>query len=145
MITKEQLIEIVLEILTPDQMKILNDRLQLVHENMTSTKAAETVDVNTSTPKRVVNEDFTVNRNNGKDGRVSVAVSAGENKWSDSGEERDDFDEKVQRKYTPRVRPKAVMQTVVCSVCQKAQEIPPGLVRRGSYYRCENCVGGGRR
>lgn len=145
MITKEELIQVVLGILTKEQMLVLNQKLEEIHRSHSAVQPQPVRPIEVvQTRKRVVNDDFSVNRDEDEDMRSSVPVYAGENTWQDEGEEKDGFDQKIKRKHTPRIRPKVVMQTMVCSVCQKAQEVPPGLLRKGAYYRCENCVGGGR-
>jgi len=144
MITKQELINVVLDILTQDQMKELIARLQAVDAK--SNKTEDTGPVYEEPPamsKRIVNDDFTVNRDD-KEDRKSVPVQASSNTWVDAGEERKE-ETQIKKAPMPRVRKKVEMIKVNCSVCHQPKEISPGLMTSSrAYYRCENCVGGGR-
>ena len=139
MITKQELINIVLEILTKDQMNELVSKLKAIEERLSvEDPAPEQKQVQ----KKLVNDDFTVNRQEGQ--RKSVPVRASENTWTDTGEERLE-EVQIVKPLTPRNRKKAKMITVTCSVCHQSKEISTALVTSSkAYYRCENCVGGGR-
>lgn len=137
-ITKQELIEIVLSILTEEQMKELEAKLIAIDskENETPEEPKPVA------KKKVVNEDFSVNREGADRSRSSVPVRAGSNTWVDEGEERDGVDDKIVKTIMPRTRVKPKTQVMVCSLCHQPKEVPAGLLRKGGYYRCENCVGG---
>lgn len=93
-------------------------------------------------PVVVVNEDFTVTRNNDIDTRKQP-VRAKKNQWSDTGENRDeDFDaekfEKMGR--VARSRPKSEKVAVTCHVCNKTFKTDPELIY-GEFTRCNRCTG----
>lgn len=95
-------------------------------------------------PAVVVNEDFTVTRNNEVETRKQP-VRARKNQWVDTGEEVEhdaDFDpskfEKMGR--TARSRPKSQKVELTCHVCHKTFKTDPKLVY-GEFVRCNRCTG----
>ena len=83
-------------------------------------------------------EDFTVKKENP---RQAKAVKAGKNTWTDTGEEKDGLDAKIQRTAKVNLqRGQAKMVDVVCSACHKTVQVP-GSLPRTSYYRCDGCIG----
>jgi hypothetical protein len=87
-------------------------------------------------PTTVVLDDFTVKK---KQPKFDKTVRAGKNTWVDEGEAKNPEDQKIVVKKTARVRPKATMVEVVCSVCNRKVNVPSSL-QRSDYYRCERCV-----
>jgi hypothetical protein len=92
----------------------------------------------------VVNEDFTVTREN-KLSRKKRTVKAGKNKWTDDGTASPhdpEFDpkkfESIGRASRRRTHTKKVEKT--CHVCGKRFKINPNLVY-GENIRCDRCVG----
>jgi hypothetical protein len=95
-------------------------------------------------PAVVVNEDFTVTRNNDIETRKQP-VRARKNQWVDTGEDVEhdkDFDpakfEKMGR--TARSRPKSQKVEMTCYVCGKSFKTDPKLVY-GEFVRCNRCTG----
>ena len=83
------------------------------------------------------NPEFTMNKETSNKVRRSV-VKAGNNTWSDEGEDR--HIETPPTKITPRNRRPPQKKTVTCSSCGKKYNINSSLVY-GEYYRCEKCTG----
>lgn len=83
------------------------------------------------------NPEFTMNQGTSNKARRSV-VKAGNNTWSDEGEDR--HIETPSTKITPRNRKPPKKKTVTCSSCGKKYNINSSLVY-GEYYRCEKCTG----
>ena len=143
MITKKELIAVVLEILNKEQMEQLVSRLKQIDQQIRQEELEqETCEDPIVLSKKVVNDDFTVNREEGQE-RRSVPVRASENTWSDSGEENKGEEKQIVKPPTRRLRKKVEMVKINCSVCHQPKEIAPGLMTSSrAYYRCENCVGG---
>lgn len=100
-------------------------------------------EVVSSKPRRKVNEDFTVVRDQSVLDKRKIPVKAKKNQWMDTGEDRDpDFDPvKFERMgKSARNREKVKKQTVECHVCGRDFQINPGLVY-GEYVRCNRCTG----
>ena len=139
----KEVFAIVLDILTKEQVDELYDRIQQLN-NQPEEKEPELQPVIREEEPYVNPNDFSINHNStlaGKSG--GQKVKAGENQWRDKGEEKDDFDKVVKRKSkVPRNRPKTQLKEMVCSVCHRKNMVHPSIIG-GSYYRCENCVGGG--
>lgn len=99
--------------------------------------------VSSRSPRRRVNEDFTVTRNEDSLDQRKVPVRAKKNQWSDTGEDRDpDFDPvKFERMgKTARNRERMKKQTVDCHVCGRSFQVNPSLVY-GEFIRCNRCTG----
>lgn len=93
-------------------------------------------------PAVVVNEDFTVTRNNDIETRKQP-VRAKKNQWVDTGEDRDEgFDPELFEKMgkAARSRPKYKKATVDCHVCGKTFKIDPDSIY-GEFIRCDRCTG----
>ena len=85
----------------------------------------------------VINEDFTVTRNNTQTNR-KVPVRYKRNEWKDVGEHHDIDTPNFEK--TPRNRNKPKRQKVECHVCGKTFSINPALAF-GEYHRCNKCTG----
>tara|TARA_Y100001938_G_scaffold98611_1_gene134934 strand:+ start:171 stop:590 length:420 start_codon:yes stop_codon:yes gene_type:complete len=136
----DELIKKLIESLTPDQKADLVNGL--LNSNVKSDKTEAREETVSSQPKSNINEDFTVQRNEGL-GRRSAPVSAKKNKWVDIGEDRDpDFDpEKFERMgRTARNRGKVKKKYVDCHVCGRGFHINENLIY-GEFTRCNRCTG----
>jgi hypothetical protein len=89
----------------------------------------------------VVNEDFTVTRENSVGTKAPVRAKA--NQWKDTGEAKEeDFDPKhfEEMGMAPRDRPEKVMVEKSCHVCQRSFTMDPDIVY-GEFARCNRCIG----
>lgn len=96
-----------------------------------------------SKPRRRVNEDFTVIRDDNSLDQRKSPVRAKNNQWTDTGEDRDpDFDPaKFERMgKAVRNREKSKKRTVECHVCGRDFQVNPNLVY-GEFVRCNRCTG----
>lgn len=99
--------------------------------------------VSSRSPRRRVNEDFSVTRNEDVLDQRKIPVRAKKNQWSDTGEDRDpDFDpvkfERIGK--VARNREKIKKHTVECHVCGRSFQVNPSLVY-GEFIRCNRCTG----
>ena len=86
----------------------------------------------------VVNEDFTMFKQETNNTRRKEPVRARKNEWQDTGESRDIETPEFER--TPRRRQPHKKVEVECSVCGKTFKEDSKFVH-GDYYRCNRCVG----
>jgi hypothetical protein len=89
----------------------------------------------------VVNEDFTVTRENSIGAKAPVRAKA--NQWKDTGEAKEEgFDPKrfEEMGMAPRERPEKVMVEKTCHVCQRSFTMDPDVVY-GEFARCNRCIG----
>lgn len=139
--------------LSPEQMQLLQAALDKasdkpvaktpVRELPTGNKTNQEETVSSKSPRRRVNEDFTVVRNEDSLDKRKIPVRAKKNQWMDTGEDRDpDFDPvKFERMgKTARNRERVKKQTVECHVCGRDFQINPNLVY-GEFIRCNRCTG----
>lgn len=139
--------------LSPEQMELLRAALDNtsnkpvakipIKELPTPVKTNQEEVVSSKSPRRRVNEDFTVSRNEDSLDQRKIPVRAKKNQWEDTGEDRDpDFDpakfERMGR--TSRNREKVKKQTVECHVCGRDFQVNPNLVY-GEFVRCNRCTG----
>lgn len=147
----DKIIEAILSNMTPEQkvnlLKSLTTSLEAYglnteqpKETLVEQKKEEAV---SSSPRRKVNEDFTVAINSNELNRGRVPVRAKKNQWVDEGENRDpDFNaEKFERMgRAARNRSKVKKKNIECHVCGRSFEVNPNLVY-GEYIRCNRCTG----
>tara|TARA_B110000196_G_C21040936_1_gene612438 strand:+ start:532 stop:954 length:423 start_codon:yes stop_codon:yes gene_type:complete len=110
-----------------------------VKEGETS-KAKNREEMVSSDPRPVINEDFSVIRENAKGNKKVVKFR--KNEWVDDGELRDgkvDYD-KFEETRTPRRRGKPSKKEVECHVCGKSFAMNENLIH-GEYVRCNRCTG----
>lgn len=130
MIEVKDLMGILNDILTDEQMSTLADRLQKIKPTKENA---------------VVKDDFTVER---KAQKGRGPVTAGDNKWEDNGEEKDNIDfllgnsidsENKRSKIAHKPRDTGKIDKV-CSVCHRTVKAPR-VFSGTNYYRCESCIG----
>jgi hypothetical protein len=144
----DQIIEAILSKMTPEQkadlLKSLAGSLEAYGLNEEQPKKEEAVKETVSlSPRRRVNEDFTVTISNNELDRGRVPVRAKKNQWVDEGENRDpDFNaEKFERMgKAARNRSKVKKRSIECHVCGRSFDVNPNLVY-GEYIRCNRCTG----
>jgi hypothetical protein len=92
-------------------------------------------------------DDFTMNKVEDVEGqRITMGQTPMINTFVDEGasaEEVEDSEviEKRMRSRAARNRPKFEKIEKMCSICHRAEMIPPGDAV-GQYYRCNRCIGG---
>lgn len=99
-------------------------------------------------PRVVVNEDFTVTRNDDDSPNRKAPVRAKKNQWVDTGEDARDEETQLtseqiaqmEKTKTARNRQAPKQKTVECHICGKSFKINPSLVY-GENIRCNRCVG----
>jgi len=93
-------------------------------------------------PKKTVvtvNDDFTVNRENGvSGGTLKTPIKAQKNTWVDDELEHTDVKTPVVEKT--KKRPPAQIVEVECSGCNKRFKVSSTVVY-GEYHRCDRCAG----
>jgi hypothetical protein len=144
----DQIIEAILSKMTPEQkadlLKSLAGSLEAYGLNEEQPKKEEAVKETVSlSPRRRVNEDFTVTISSNELDRGRVPVRAKKNQWVDEGENRDpDFNaEKFERMgKAARNRSKVKKRSIECHVCGRSFDVNPNLVY-GEYIRCNRCTG----
>lgn len=144
----DKIIEAILSKMTPEQkadlLKSLAGSLEAYGLNEEQPKKEEAVKEAVSlSPRRRVNEDFTVAISTNELDRGRVPVRAKKNQWVDEGENRDpDFDaEKFERMgKAARNRSKIKKKTIECHVCGRSFDVNPSLIY-GEYVRCNRCTG----
>lgn len=139
--------------LSPEQLQQLREALNNTGDKPTpkiepkqlpsrnETKREEVV--SSRSPRRKVNEDFTVVRNEDSLDQRKAPVKAKKNQWMDTGEDRDpDFDPaKFERMgKVARNRQKTKKEDVECHVCGRTFQVNPSLVY-GEFVRCNRCTG----
>ena len=137
----DAIVKALLDALTPEQKQALVNSLigDRQVEKQEEPKQEETV--SSTPPRRRVNEDFTVQRDENLDNR-KTPVRARKSEWVDDGEAKDtNFDyAKFEKMKTPRRRGKPKKRTVECHVCGRAFTMNEGLIY-GEYIRCNRCTG----
>lgn len=139
--------------LSPEQMQLLQAALDKagskpaakipVRELPSRSQTSQEETVSSKSPRRRVNEDFTVIRNEDSLDQRKVPVRAKKNQWMDTGEDRDpDFDpakfERMGR--ASRNRDKVKKQNLECHVCGRSFQVNSNLVY-GEFIRCNRCTG----
>jgi DNA-directed RNA polymerase subunit RPC12/RpoP len=139
----DDLVKTLLESLTDEQKaQLVQGLLKSNQNNEVPTLKIEIEETVSSTPpRRRVNEDFTVKRDENLDNR-KTPVRARKNDWVDDGEARDaNFDyAKFEKMKTPRQRGKPKKRDVECHVCGRTFTMNEGLIY-GEYVRCNRCTG----
>jgi len=137
----DDIVKALLESLTPEQKEqliqgVLNSNVE-GNEAPSAKKDEETF---SSTPRSVVNEDFSVTRDNIKG--TKKVVKFRKNEWVDDGEMRDEFVnyDKLEKTRTPRRRGQPKKKQVECHVCGKSFAMNENLIH-GEYIRCNRCTG----
>lgn len=140
--------------LSPEQMELLQAALSKasnkpvakipIRELPSRNQSNKEEVVSSKPPRRRVNEDFTVTRNQEDSlDKRKVPVRAKKNQWMDAGEDRDpDFDPaKFERMgKTARNRQKVKKEIVECHVCGRNFQVNADLIY-GEYIRCNRCTG----
>ena len=145
---KDDIVKTLLESLTPDQKDqlvkgLLNSNVKGDVPTPSQSSGDEEQDSEeavSSNPHSVVNEDFSVTRENVEGSKTVVKFTR--NKWVDKGEHREepvDY-EKFEKTKTPRRRGKPSKKKVECHVCGKTFSINESLIY-GEYIRCNRCTG----
>ena len=139
----DDLVKTLLESLTDEQKaQLVQGLLKSNQNNEVPTLKIEIEETVSSTPpRRRVNEDFTVKRDDNLDNR-KTPVRARKSEWVDDGEARDSsFDyAKFEKMKTPRRRGKPKKRDVECHVCGRTFTMNEGLIY-GEYVRCNRCTG----
>lgn len=88
--------------------------------------------------KKTISDNFIVqNRQTQNHNRRREPVRGRENKWTDTGEDRDIVTPEFERTPRKRMPPKKVM--VECSSCGKEFKADARFLY-GEYYRCNRCA-----
>ena len=89
-----------------------------------------------------VNDDFTVNRDNGLGGvTAKTTIKAGKNTWVDDKLEHTDVETPEVEKT--KKRPPAQMVDMACSGCGTICRVSSTVVY-GEYHKCDRCAGARR-
>ena len=129
MILSSNILNIVMDIMDKDQIIELNNRLEKLTEKL---ELADIAVTNTVSKK---------NADNTRPPQGKSQVRAGVNTWKDSGEAKDDIDEKIIRsKINREPRPASKKVERACSICHKLVKVPQ-VLSETHYYRCERCSG----
>jgi hypothetical protein len=94
-------------------------------------------------PVVTVNDDFTVNRDNGSNQGVTAktTIKAGKNTWVDDKLEQTDVETPDVEKT--KKRPPAQMVDMACSGCGTICRVSSTVVY-GEYHKCDRCAGARR-
>lgn len=132
----DDLVKTILASLTEEQKRaIIADLLKTSTQVQTKTEP-KPEEAFSSKPRSVVNEDFTITKE--EKGNRKSAVRFHKNEWEDIGE----FAEvkTPERKITPRNRKPPNKVTLECHVCGREFQQNASMVY-GEYHRCNHCTG----
>jgi len=139
----DQIVKALLESLTPEQKEelikgLLNSNVKGDAPQLASENTVPESELN----KSEVNEDFTMNRSAVNNKKRKTPVKARKNKWTDSGESRDEgYDpSKFEKMGRTKRRAKHKRKEIECHVCGKSFAINENLVF-GEFIRCNRCTG----